>query len=73
MESLKNTDHLAALWNRLINETIRLEQSTGKEKKVRQHIVDMVKKEIKWEEKFLGMSASLPAISEDDLLAELFS
>ena len=65
-----DTDHLAALYQRLINERERLSSAkTEKEKSIRSVYVEQIEKEIKGEKEFLGIVED--DIDDDDLLAQL--
>lgn len=69
----KNTDHLAMLFQLLLNEKHRLDNAKSQqEKTIRSVFVAQIKKEIDGEYKFLGMpSQSAIEIDDDQLLEEL--
>jgi hypothetical protein len=72
MNSIKDTKHLAALYDGLSREKSRLASATSeKERELRRAWIAQREREIAAELKFLGMDAPLPEISDDDLMREL--
>ena len=71
---MTNTSHLVAITERLSREKARLEAATtSQERAFRAVQVSQAEKELAAEFAFLGMDATLPEISADDLMAELMA
>jgi hypothetical protein len=76
IEIMKDFSHLAALFDRLSRERVRLSTAkTDNERDLRSIWVKQIEKEIEDEQRFLGLDSSTVdnVISDDDLLKELMS
>jgi len=68
----KTLSHLHALELHLSNERVRLAQaSSAQEREIRSVWVTQLEREIEGEKQFLGITGTLPALSDDEILREL--